>query len=76
MAPDPTALATLGVLLLAGARPLWLYPIPVVWCLVSGATLWAMDASGAAVVPLAALLAAGLAVGGAWRHTGASRPDR
>jgi hypothetical protein len=43
MAPDPTALATLGVLLWAGGRPLqWLFPIPLAWCLVSGATLWAM----------------------------------
>jgi len=43
MAPDPTALAMLGTLLLYRARPLWwLYPVPVVWCLISGATLWAM----------------------------------
>lgn len=76
MAPDPTVLATLGVLLLAGVRSLWLYPIPVAWCLISGATLWAMDAPDAAVMPLAALLAVGLAVGGVWQHVGASRPDR
>lgn len=43
MAPDPTALATLGMLLLAGRRLSWvLLPIPLAWCLVSGATLWAM----------------------------------
>lgn len=65
MAPDPTALATLGVLLLAGVRPVWgLYPIPVAWSLISGATLWAMEAPDFAVVPLAALLALILAVGG------------
>jgi len=64
MAPDPTALATLGVLLLAGARPAWgLYPIPAAWCLISGATLWAMEAPEFAVAPLAALLALVLAVG-------------
>jgi hypothetical protein len=63
MAPDPTALATLGILLLAGGRPAWvLFPIPVAWCLISGATLWAMDAPHFVVVPLAALLAVGLAV--------------
>ena len=65
MAPDPTALATLGVLLFAGARPVWgLFPIPVVWCLVSGATLWAMASPGYAIVPLAALLAVILTVVG------------
>jgi hypothetical protein len=48
----------------------------VAWCLVSGATLWAMDAPDAVVVPLAALLAVGLAVGGGWRHAGSGRPDR
>jgi hypothetical protein len=65
MAPDPTALATLGVLLLAGGRPAWaLFPIPVAWCLISGATLWAMEAPGFAVIPAAALLAVVLAVFG------------
>jgi len=72
MAPDPTALATLGILLLAGRTPAWaLFPIPVAWCLVSGATLWAMDTPDFALVPLAALLAAGLAVVG--RVTGSFR---
>ncbi len=77
MAPDPTALATLGVLLLAGARPAWaLYPIPVVWCLISGATLWTMDAPGFAVAPLAALLAVGLAVAARIKQAGAAQPGR
>jgi hypothetical protein len=58
MAPDPTVLATLGVLLLADARRVWiLLPIPVLWCLLSGTTLWAMDAPEFALLPLAALLA-------------------
>ncbi|HSJ80443.1 MAG TPA: DUF6064 family protein [Thiobacillus sp.] len=71
IAPDPTALATLGVLLFAGVRPVWgLFPIPVVWCLLSGATLWAMASPDFAVVPLAALLALILAVGGAMVKTG------
>jgi hypothetical protein len=74
MAPDPTALATLGVLLFAGVRPVWgLYPIPVAWCLLSGATLWAMESPDFAVVPLAALLAVILAVGGALRHARSGR---
>ncbi|MNF68025.1 hypothetical protein D3C84_498560 [compost metagenome] len=70
MAPDPTALATLGVLLLAGGRPAWgLWPLPVAWCLVSGTTLWAMEAPDFALAPLAALLALGLAVVGAARRS-------
>jgi hypothetical protein len=74
MAPDPTALATLGVLLFAGVRPVWgLFPIPVAWCLISGATLWAMEAPDFAVVPLAALLAVIFAVGGAWMRPGSWR---
>ncbi|MDP1644090.1 MAG: DUF6064 family protein [Thiobacillus sp.] len=74
MAPDPTALATLDVLLLAGARPVWgLFPIPVAWCLISGATLWAMEAPDFAIVPLAALLAVLLAVGGALMNARSKR---
>lgn len=58
MVPDPTALATLGLLLFTGARPRWLlFPVPVLWCLISGATLWTMGSPDFAVVPLAALLA-------------------
>ena len=41
--PDPTVLATLGLLLLAEGRPRWeLLAVPIVWCTISGATLWAM----------------------------------
>jgi len=44
-APDPTAVATLGVLL-AAARMRWeLLPIPLLWCVVSGATLWTLGAA-------------------------------
>ena len=43
IAPDPTAIATLGFLLMARGRSvLLLYPIPLLWCLASGLTLWAM----------------------------------
>ncbi|HWR75823.1 MAG TPA: DUF6064 family protein [Thiobacillus sp.] len=77
MAPDPTALATLGILLFAGARPVWgLFPIPVAWCLISGATLWAMESPDFAVVPLAALLAVLLAVGGALMVAWSKRSSR
>jgi hypothetical protein len=43
IAPDPTAIATLGLLLLARGRLLPLIlPIPVLWCLLSGMTLRTM----------------------------------
>jgi hypothetical protein len=43
VAPDPTVLATLGLLLLArGGRRGALLIVPILWCLISGATLLAM----------------------------------
>lgn len=57
VAPDPTVLATLGILLLAAKRAVRaLLPIPLLWCAISGATLWAMGSRNALVMPLAALL--------------------
>jgi hypothetical protein len=57
VAPDPTVLATLSLLLLAEGHPRWeLLVVPVLWCLVSGATLWAMNSAEAWVPPAAALL--------------------
>ena len=55
--PDPTAVATLGILLvgLRGAG-LWLaLAIPVLWCVVTGLTLQVLDAPWV-MVPLAAAL--------------------
>jgi hypothetical protein len=55
IAPDPTVIATLGVLLLASGSSIWLLlPIPLLWCLVSGATAWTMHSADAAVMPVAA----------------------
>ena len=52
IAPDPTAIATLGVLLLARGRLLpVLLPIPVLWCLLSGMTLQ-HDGRAASLRPL------------------------
>jgi len=52
--PDPTAIATLGVLLLASSRVRWpLLVIPVAWSLVSGATLLSIDAADAMTAPIA-----------------------
>lgn len=77
MAPDPTAIATLGFLLLARGRPRWLlYPIPASWCLGSGATLFAMG-DPQAWLPLAAaiLSLAAIALGaGRGRHSGTAGP--
>jgi hypothetical protein len=54
--PDPTAIATLGVLA-AAHRPHWpLLVIPLAWSTISGATLWTMQSPDAMVVPMAAAL--------------------
>jgi multidrug transporter EmrE-like cation transporter len=75
VAPDPTVVATLGVLLLARGRgrgPLMV--VPVLWCAITGATLLAMKAPEAWIPPLAAALAAALA----FRQSRSARrnPDR
>jgi hypothetical protein len=56
VAPDPTALATLALLVAAARMPSLLLPIPLLWCAISGATLWTMRAPDAWVAPLGALL--------------------
>jgi hypothetical protein len=64
VAPDPTAVATLGILLFAAGRVRWeLIAIPAIWCAISGATLLAMKAPDFWVTPLLAALAVALAVG-------------
>lgn len=59
MTPDPTALGTLGFALLAptAGRRWLLLAVPLLWCAVSGATLWTMGASEAPVLPAAGLVA-------------------
>lgn len=61
VAPDPTVLATLGVLLAADRLPWELLPVPLLWCAVSGATAWAMDSPDAPLMPAAAVLTLALA---------------
>jgi hypothetical protein len=57
IAPDPTAIATLGLLLLTAGRTRWeLLAVPVLWCVISGTTLWALHSTEAWAPPLAALL--------------------
>lgn len=63
LAPDPTAVATLGVVLFAGDRVRWpLFVIPILWCATSGTTLWAMREPGALAAPIAAAIALVLAI--------------
>jgi hypothetical protein len=57
VAPDPTVIATLGLLLLAAGPPHWgLLAVPVLWCLISGAPLLAMGSPEAWVLLPAAVL--------------------
>jgi hypothetical protein len=65
--PDPTAIATLGLLLAAEGSPrsrLTLLLTPLAWCLLSGATLWAMGAPEAWVLLSSAVLAVALSIRG------------
>jgi hypothetical protein len=60
IAPDPTAVATLGLLLLTENAPRWgLLVAPILWCLVSGATLFGLGSAEGWVLLPAALLSVG-----------------
>jgi hypothetical protein len=62
-APDPTVLATLGLLLMVRHPLRWLLSIiPLAWCLISGATLWVLSVPTWPVMPLAAALYMGVIV--------------
>jgi hypothetical protein len=62
-APDPTVMATLGIVA-AAVRPHWeLLVLPLIWCAFSGATLWTMESPEAPLVPVAAALAIALNAG-------------
>ena len=69
IAPDPTAIATLGLVSMAstGSAAWLLLAVPLAWCAASGATLHAMGAPEAGIP----LTAAGLAVAsGLWSSAG------
>ncbi len=66
--PEPTAIVTLGVLLLAGPMPRALYVVPVASCLYAGAMLWGLGEGEAWLAPLSALLALGTVATDAWRR--------
>ena len=55
--PDPTAIATLGFLLLAEPPRRATLLVPVLWCLYSGAMLWGLRAGHAWVPPAVGVLA-------------------
>jgi hypothetical protein len=58
IAPDPTVVATLGIVLFARDRVREsLLIVPLLWCGISGATLWTLHAPDAFVLPVAALVA-------------------
>lgn len=60
VAPDPTVLATLGLLLVAEGPPRWwTLAVPLLWCLISGATLWTMGSPEAWILVLAAIFVLG-----------------
>ena len=61
IAPDPTVLLTLGALLTARRMRWELLVIPVLWCVVTGATLWVLDDPAALIMPVAAVLTLALA---------------
>jgi hypothetical protein len=78
VAPDPTAIGTLGVLVTAQWRHWELLALPLLWCAVSGVTLWTMQSPDVLVLPAAAALALLLT---AWksrppgRETSSVEPD-
>lgn len=53
--PGPTVVATLGLLLALRAHWLLLV-LPLVWCVIDGATLWTMKAPAFWLLPVAAVL--------------------
>lgn len=58
IAPDPTAIVTLGALLLIADRVGWLLiALPALWCAITAATLWAMETPEALIPAAAAVLA-------------------
>jgi hypothetical protein len=68
LAPDPTVAATIGALLAMRRVHISLLIIPLLWCALSGLTLWAMDAPDAPLMPAIGVLAVGVSVWKALRR--------
>jgi hypothetical protein len=62
--PDPTVAATIGALLAMRRAHVALLVIPLVWCALTGLTLWAMAAADAPLMPAIGVLAVALT---AWK---------
>ena len=70
VAPSPTTLFTLGMLLLMEGRvPLHLTVIPVLWCLIGGTTAWLLNVPEDLALPLAGVSATALVL---WKNRGAA----
>ncbi|MFT5444850.1 MAG: hypothetical protein ACI9DC_000010 [Gammaproteobacteria bacterium] len=68
IAPDPSAVATLAILVMARGR--WkglLMVIPIGWCIATGLTLYALNAVEFMVAPLAVVLCVGASLVERWR---------
>jgi len=74
--PEPTAIVTLGVLLLAGPMPRVLYAVPVASCLYAGAMLWGLHEGEAWLAPAAAAVALGIVLADARRRRRRRRARR
>ncbi len=76
LAPDPTVVATLGVLMMGRTLGQWmLMVIPVLWCAIGGATLWAMGRPDAVVLPVVAITTIATSVLGRRRAFDLSDPQ-
>jgi hypothetical protein len=64
VAPDPTVIASLGILVAGGrgARRSLLLAVPLLWCLITGLTLRAMGAADFWAAPAAALVTVGILI--------------
>lgn len=61
LAPGPTAVLTLGVLLLIDGRAPWVLAVlPILWCLWAGAVAWLLGVPDDAILPVLGLAAFGL----------------
>ncbi|MET0619441.1 MAG: DUF6064 family protein [Thermoanaerobaculia bacterium] len=63
LAPDPTAVGTLGLVLMSKSRPRWpLMIVPTIWCVATGAILSVLKTPDFWIAPLAAAFAVVAAV--------------
>lgn len=71
VAPCPTTIFTLGLLLLTARRvPLSLLAIPVLWSLVGGSASWLLGVPEDIALPVAGITGLGLAI---WKNRGMAR---